>query len=123
MPLNSTENYLRDRQKCVLLSFADAVATSDRYLKGSGGAAGDGYPLPAPGKILRLYVYDDSSMHSSVVESSFNAGDRLSVYADYESPWFQVNVRINGVNSDTYCSQVSANSTLKVSVLVRLDVY
>ena len=123
MPLNPTENYLRDRRDCSLMNFADSVATSDRYLKGPGGYSGDGYPMPAPGKVLRLYVWDDNSLRTSTVQSSFNAGDRISVIAEYDSPWFQVTVRINGANSNTYCNQVMPNSTLRASVLIRLDVY
>ncbi len=123
MPLNPTENYLRDRQKGILLNFAETVVTSDLYLKGAGGYAGDGYPMPGPGKILRLYVYDGSVTRNSSGESSFNAGDRIAVKAEYQSPWFQVAVQINGANSSTYCSQVAANATLRVSVLIKLDVY
>jgi hypothetical protein len=123
MPLNPTENYLRDRRNCTLLNFADAVTTSSRYLKGAGGYAGDGYSMPAPGKVLRLYVYDGTNVRTSTVESSFDAGDRLSVMAEYDQPWFDVFVRVNGNNSSTYSDQVQPNSTLRASVLVRLDVY
>ena len=123
MPLNTTENYLRDRKHVTLINFAEDVTTTSRYLKGPGGYAGDGYPMPAPGKVLRLYVYDGTNVHSSSVESSFDAGERLSVIAEYDQPWFDVIVRINGVNSNTYCNQVLANTMLWASVLVRLDVY
>ncbi len=105
------------------MNFAENVGTSDRYLKGAGGIAGDGYPMPAPGKIMRLYVYDGNSVRTSTVESSFDAGDRISVKAEYESPWMQVAVQIDGSNSSSYCSQVASNATLLVSVLLRLDVY
>lgn len=123
MPLNPTENYLRDRQDRTLINFAGAVGTTDRYLYGPGNYAGDGYPMPAPGKIERMYCYDGTNLRTSTVQSSFDAGDRLSVLAEYDAPWFQVTVQINGVNSGTYCNQVLGNTTLRVSVLVRLDVY
>ena len=123
MPLNPTENYLHDRKHVTLMNFAEDVTTTSRYLKGSGGYAGDGYSMPAPGKVLRLYVYDGTGVRTSAVESTFAAGDRISVIAEYDQPWFDVSVRINGNNSSTFCDQVQANSTLRVSVLVRLDVY
>ena len=123
MPLNSTENHLRHRRNCTLMNFVDTITTVDRYLKGPGNYGGDGYPMPAPGKILRIYVYDGTSVHVSEAESSFNAEDRLSVKAEYDQPWFQVTVQINGENSNSYCSLVLPNSTLRASVLVRLDVY
>ena len=123
MPLNPTENYLRDRRDHVLINFQGTVTTSDRYLNGPCGYAGDGYPMPAPGKVIRLYVYDGSYTRVSAVASAFSAGDRLSVLAEYDAPWFQDTVQINGVNSNTYVNQVSANSTHRVSVFVRLDVY
>ena len=123
MPLNPTENYLRERRDCTLMNFSEAVSTSDRYLKGPGGYAGDGYPMPAPGKVLRLYVYDGVALRTSTEESSFAAGDRISVYAQYNAPWFLVFVRINGSNSSTFCSQVQPSATLRASVLLRLDVY
>ena len=123
MPLNPTENYLRDRQKCVQMNFVDTVATSDRYLKGPGGYAGDGYPMPASGRILRVYCYDGTNIRTDATETSFNAGDRISVQAIYDQPYFQVTVMINGNASSSYCSQVLANATLRVSVLLRLDVY
>ena len=123
MPLNSTENYLRNRQQCVLLNFSGAVTTSDRYLSGAGGTAGDGFPMPAPGKILRLQVYDGSNVSSTTLQTSFEAEDRVSIFAEFDAPWFQVTVRINGVDTTTYCSQVATYTTLYASVLTRLDVY
>ena len=123
MPLNATETLLRERRDRALINFQGAVTTSDRYLTGPGGYTGDGYPMPAPGKILRLYVYDGTSVHTTNIESSFNAGDRLSLFAQYDQPYFAVWAHINGSNSSTVCSLVLANSTLRASLLVRLDVY
>lgn len=123
MPLNQTENYLRDRKNCTLMNFAEAVTTVNRYLKGAGGYAGDGYPMPAPGKVLRIYCYDGTNTRTDDTESSFNAGDRIAVEAQYDAPYFQVTVMINGVSSNSYCNLVAANSTLRVSLLLRLDVY
>ncbi len=123
MSLNPTVNYLRQRRHCIMMNFVDAVGTTDRYLKGPGGYAGDGYPMPAPGKILRFNVWDGYNLITSTTETSFDAGDRISVIAQYDSPWFMVTVRINGGNTNTYCTQVAANTTLRTSLLVRLDVY
>jgi len=123
MPLNPTENLLRERRDRALINFQGAVTTNDRYLTGPGGYSGDGYPMPAPGKILRLYVYDGTYTRSSTVESSFNAGDRLCLLALYDAPWFSVFVQINGVNSATYTTQSLSGATLRASLLLRLDVY
>jgi len=123
MPLNATETLLRERRDRVMINFAGALTTTDRYLTGPGNYAGDGYPMPAPGKILRLYVYDGTNVRTTDVESNFNAGDRLSLFADYDAPYFAVWVHINGSNSSTVASLVLANSTLRASLLIRLDVY
>ena len=123
MPLNTTETYLRDRQNQMLMNFAATVNSASMYLTGPGGYAGDGYPMPAPGRAVRLYVWDGTNLRSTTVPSSFNAGDRLSLYALFDSPYFQVGLKINGDWAATYCSQVAPNSTLRASLLLRLDVY
>jgi hypothetical protein len=123
MPLNATETLLRERRDRALINFQGAVTSSDRYLTGPGGYAGDGYPMPAPGKILRLYVYDGTNVQTTDVESSFNAGDRLSLLAHYDQPYFAVWAQINGSNSNTVCSLVLPGTTLRASLLIRLDVY
>ena len=123
MPLNSTENYLKDRQNHVLINFAGVVGTSSLYLPGPGNYAGDGYPMPSPGKAVRLYVWDGNNLHTTTAQSTFNVGDRLSLYALFDTPYFQVNLMINGNYAATYCTQVGANTTLRASLLVRLDVY
>ncbi len=123
MPLNATETLLRERRDRMMINFAGAVVTSDRYLTGPGNYAGDGYPMPAPGKILRLYVYDGTNVRTTDVESSFNAGDRLSLLAHYDQPYFAVWAQINGSNSNTVASLLLTNCTMRASLLVRLDVY
>jgi hypothetical protein len=123
MPLNATENYLKDRQDHVLINFAGNVGTTSKYLTGPGNYAGDGYPMPAPGKAVRLYVWDGTNLKINGVMSNFNSGDRLSVYALYDAPYFQVYVMINGNYSATSCSPVNPTSSLQVSLLVKLDIY
>jgi hypothetical protein len=123
MPLNATENYLRNRQDHVMINFGGAVGTTSTYLSGPAGCPGDGYPVPAPGKVIRMYTWDGSALHTSVIQTNLNAGDRLSVYALYDSPYFQVNLRVNGSDAGPYCTQVSCNATLRVSLLVRQDIY
>ncbi|MCX6640272.1 MAG: hypothetical protein NTW14_07285 [bacterium] len=123
MPLNPTENYLRERRDRMMINFQETVTTANTYLKGPGGYAGDGYPMPAPGKILRLYTWDGLNIRSSITPISFNAGDRISVYATYDVPYMLITVRINGVASGSYCNLVLANTTILASALLRLDVY
>lgn len=123
MPLNATENYLRDRRDNMMINFSGAVTTSSKYLSGPGGSSGDGYPMTAPGKALRLFVWDGNSLRQSANETAVAAGDRLSLYATFDSPYFQVTLRVNGSDTMTYCTMVSANATLYASLLVRQDVY
>ncbi|RJP74575.1 MAG: hypothetical protein C4524_12775 [Candidatus Zixiibacteriota bacterium] len=123
MPLNATENYLRDRKDHVLINFAGQPTAGGQYLAGPGGYAGDGYPQPAPGQVVRLYVWDGSSLRTSAAASSFEAGDRLSVQVQADPPWYQVMLRINGADSGTYCNLVLTGAWLQVSALVRLDIY
>ncbi len=123
MPLNPTENYLRDRRDHTVLNFADGVQTTTRYLPGPGNSGNNGYPMPAPGKIVRLYTWDGTNTRISTTQSSFNAGDRIALEALYIAPYFQINVKINGADSGTYVTQVAANATISASVLIRLDIY
>jgi hypothetical protein len=123
MPLNDTENYLRSRQDHVMINFAATLGTTSAYLTGPGNYAGDGYPMPAPGKAVRLSVWDGGALRTTTVATSFNSGDRLSLYAQYDSPYFQVNLRVNGINAATYCTQVACSATLRASLLVRQDIY
>lgn len=123
MPLNPTENYLRDRRDHVLLNFAGALGTTTRYLTGAGNYVGDGYPMPAPGKAVRLFVYDGANVRTTTLPTSFNQGDRLCLLAQYDAPWFQVTLRINNQDTGTYVNQVAANSNVQASLLVQLAVY
>jgi hypothetical protein len=123
MPLNPTENYLRDRKDHVLINFAGLPEGSGVYLTGPGGYAGDGYPMPAPGQVLRLYVWDGAALRTCATATSFDAGDRLSVQVQDDQPWYQAMLQINGEDSQTHCAQVQTGSWLCASALLRLDIY
>ena len=75
--LRSTENYLRDRQDHVMINFGGSVGNASKYLNGPGGASGDGYPMTAPGKVVRLHVWDGTALHTSANAAVINSGDRL----------------------------------------------
>ncbi len=120
MSVNRTLNYLKSEQSIVILPFGDAVATSDKYLKGAGGLAGDGYPMPYPGHILAIKIYDGTSVHTDTSEVKFSAGDRISVYAVYDVTSFTVYVRKNGINTAIYTGSVGGNTDLFVTVTIKV---
>jgi len=91
--------------------FSAQVTTSSTYLKGGGGEAGDGWPIPKSGKIVGIDVWDGANLHSVTGEVSFSAGDRISVYAA-SGTTFSVYVRINGVNTTIVATNIAPNSTL-----------
>ena len=121
MPINQTLNYLRNEQTLITLCFSDSVTTSDKYLKGAGGIAGDGFPMPAAGVLLEIRVYDGSNVLSDADEVEFAAGDRISVYAVYDVDHFIVYIRKNGVNISIHADGVSANTYLLATAWLRLD--
>jgi hypothetical protein len=92
MTINATLDYLKSEQSIIVLCFSDAVTTVDKYLKGAGGIADDGFPLPFPGVILAIQVYDGSDLSSTKGNVEFSADDRISVYAVYDLGEFTVYV-------------------------------
>ena len=120
MSINRVLNYLLAGQSEILLGFSGQVTTSSTYLKGPGGEAGDGFPLPGAARIYRIDCWDGVLLSSALGKVSASAGDRLSVYANINSGNFDVYVRINGGNSTLVATGVSANSTLMVTVHLKL---
>lgn len=121
MPLNAVENWLRERRQVIQMNFSEPVATADRYMHGPGNFQGDGYPFPRSGKVISLDVYDGTSVRSSDIASPFDEGDRISVVATYDQPWFQVTVMKNGVATGTYANQCLSNTTLIATVHIRYN--
>ena len=93
MSINKTLNYLLAKRSEVLLNFSAQVTTFSTYLKGSGGEAGDGFPMPKNARIYRIDCWDGSLLSSNTGNVSVNQGDRISVYATINAGNFDVSVR------------------------------
>ncbi len=120
MSVNATLNYLKAEQSITLLCFSDSVTTSSKYLKGAGGIAGDGFPMPTAGSIESIDVYDGNDIYSGVGPVSFAAGDKISVYAMNDLSEFTVYVRRNGVNTSVLTGGISENTDLMAVVAIKL---
>lgn len=120
MSINPTLNYLKAEQSLILFCFSDSVTTSSKYLKGPGGIAGDGFPLPAAGAIESIQVYDGTDIEKVEGPVSFAAGDRISVYAANAMSAFTVYVRKNGVNTVVAAGDRDENTDLLATVTLRL---
>ncbi len=120
MSINETLNYLKAHQKDQLLLFSAAVGTSSQYLKGSGGEAGDGFPMPADGSLIQLSVWDGANLKSAIGNVEIKAGERLSLWAEYSNGKIEVVARIDGVDTDLKASGLDANATLMAALLLVL---
>ena len=120
MSVNQTLNYMLAKQAELLLSFSGQVTTSSTYLKGGGGEAGDGFPLPKDARIYQIDCWDGSNLVSSTGNVSIKQGERISVYAAFNAGNFDVSVRINGVNTTITAAGLAASSTLMVTVHLKL---
>jgi len=119
--INNTLAYLLARRREMLLCFSGAVTTTATYLKGAGGEAGDGLPLPRAGRILRIDCWDGSNLVSASGNVSVAQGQRVSVHATPSGGAFNVTLRLNGVATTLSASGAGQNATLFVTALVQLD--
>ncbi len=119
MSLNRTLSYLLSKRQETMLCFSEAVTTAATYLKGAGGQAGDGIPLPKDARIYRIDCWDGTSLKSEIGNESVSQGDRLSLYAQVNGGIFDVYVRINGINTTLVATGVLQNTTLMASVHVQ----
>ena len=120
MAINKTLNYMLAKQSEVLLCFSAQVVTTSIYLKGSGGEAGDGFPLPKKAHIYRIDCWDGTNLISDTDNISANQGQRVSVYAAYNSGSFDVKVRVNGIDTALITTGLLANSTLFATVHLKM---
>jgi len=116
MSINKTLNYLLAKRADVVMCFSAQVTTSSTYLKGAGGEAGDGFPLPRDARLYRIDCWDGISLFSDTGSVSVNQGDRISVYATINAGNFDVAIRVNGINSALVATGVAANATLMVTL-------
>ncbi len=120
MSINKTLNYLLTQKQETLICFSAQVTTVSTYLKGSGGEAGDGFPMPQKARIYRIDGWDGSNLKSKSDNVVFNQGERLSVYATASGLNFDVEVRNNGVGTALVASGTNQNCTLWVTVHLKL---
>ena len=74
MSVNQTLNYMLAKQAELLLGFSGQVTTLSTYLKGSGGEAGDGFPLPGDARIYRIDCWDGLNLVSGTGNVSAGQG-------------------------------------------------
>jgi hypothetical protein len=120
MSINKTLNYLLAKRADVVMCFSAQVTTLSIYLKGAGGAAGDGFPLPRDARINRIDCWDGVLLSSSTGNVSVNQGDRISVYAAINLGNYDVSMRVNGINSALMVPGVASNSTLMVTLHLKM---
>lgn len=120
MSINNTLNYLLAKQSDVMLCFSDQVTTSSTYLKGAGGQAGDGFPLPRDARLYRIDCWDGSVLVSDTDNIEISQGDRISVYATANGGVMDVKVRINGSDTALVAAGCLQNATLMVTIHLNL---
>jgi len=120
MSINKTLNYLLTQKQETLICFSAQVTTASTYLKGPGGEAGDGFPMPRKARVYRIDCWDGSSLISKSDNVLFNAGERLSIYATTTGLNFDVAVFNNGVSTALVASGTNQNCTLWVTVHLKL---
>jgi len=116
MSVNKTLNYLKSEQSIVTFCFSDAVVSTSKYLKGAGTISNDGFPLPYPGLILGIQVYDGTNLYQTSGAVEFSANDRIAVFANYTGSNFTVYVHKNGVNTIILVQNVPGSVNLLVTV-------
>ena len=98
--LNSTLNYAKHFvEKTICLNFGATVATSSKYLAGAGNLSGDGYPIPYDGKMIAFAAFDTVNTRLNTAPAgnvTFNAGDTISMYANWVGAVFTISVYKNG---------------------------
>jgi len=118
--INNTLNYLLAQKSDLLLTFSDQTSGISTYIHGGGTVAGDGFPLPKAGHLLRIDCWDGSTLHSGDGSVELAQGDRISVYAQVNGSYYDVYVRVNGINSELHAASVPLSAPLMVTVHIVL---
>lgn len=121
MTINNTLNNLLARRTPLLINFSAAVTTSSTGLKCAGGESGVGIPIPSAGKVVSIHVWDGSTLKTISGEIDIDAGDRVDLFAEYDTTDFTVKLRINGVDAPLIVVGVAANSTITASLYIILE--
>ena len=113
MSFNTTAAWLAGRVSPMLLLFSAQLGTVSTHLS-AGGAGADGFILPYSGRIKSLRVYDGTNSHNTSADYVLNTGDRISVYANYNSGTgtFAITVQVNGASTIVSVDGIPANSTV-----------
>lgn len=121
MTINQTLNYLLAKRSEILLPFSAQLAGVSTYIKGAGGEAAIGWPLPKGGFIRRVQVWDGSSLRSATGEIAVSAGDVIGLYALAGSSDFTFKVRKNGVDTTITTSGVSFGAQVTATIQLMLE--
>lgn len=94
------------------LAFSAALGTASIYLNGSGGIAGDGFPIPYDGFLTDLNTWDGATNRTDVDEIAISSNDRLSIYAFYTGSDFTIKVYKNGAATDLQVANFPASTNI-----------
>ena len=118
--MNLTHAYLLASRPLSTMAFSGVVSNQSVYLNGSGGQAGNGFPLPRRGYITALQVWDGTTLRFENEQLQFQAGDRIAVYCQAAGSDFAVKIRLNGNSTALQVTGVPFNSTLYATVELML---
>ncbi len=118
MALNTAAAYIMAKKSRIPLFFSKTVTTTTVYLNGPGGAAGDGFYLPADSLVYGFSVYDGNVRHTALNTVEIEQNHRICLHAKYDgsSGSYTVYLRVDDENSDVYVTGVDPNTTLYATV-------
>jgi len=116
-----TLGYALASQPLMTMHFSGAVTTSSVHLPTAGGVAADGMPIPYGGTLIKLILFDGSTIHADTDTIAFSANDRLSLYCQNVGSNFTVKARINGVSTTLQVTSVPFNSTLQATLVFAIN--
>lgn len=117
----ATLAYALASQPLQMLHFSGTVTTASVHLPTAGGIAGDGMPIPYAGTLIKIIVFDGSTIRTDSTNVQFAANDRFSLYCQNVGATFTLKTRVNGVSSNLQIASVPFNSTLQVTLVFALN--
>lgn len=121
-----------NQRHVVVLNFSKTLpASGNANVPGAGGlAVTDGYPMPYPGKMLRMDVWDDTGSNllsdatpSSAAAAAFVAGDRIGCQHQFVSPEMYVyGVKLDSGGTSAVFSTVPGPS-IDILVTITVELY
>lgn len=98
MSVNVARCWLEAHLSTHLIHLSKTVATGNFYFDGPGGVSGDGIPIPLPGVIKSMSVWDGTTLHTSEPDPPLEiaAGERFAMYGTYDDPYFIIGLTVDG---------------------------